>query len=134
MVQYLSTFIRRNTVSWSGTVSFDMQQSILPLCVVLLSISVTCTYKQSSDFFRVTTNDNKYPTTDIVKEMVEVSSLASCSAICTRREDCSDFFYNRILRKCVCTGSTDQQGLQPGPGYVHFSSTGLCQTFHYLLW
>ncbi|XP_048767409.1 C-type lectin mannose-binding isoform-like [Ostrea edulis] len=107
-----------------------MQHFLFSFCVLLSCLSLLCTFKQSSEFFRVANNDNKYPTTNIVKEIVQIFSLTSCSAICTKRGDCSSFFYNGILQRCVCTGPTDQQALQSSLGYIHFSST---ETFSWIV-
>ncbi|XP_061195886.1 lectin BRA-3-like [Saccostrea echinata] len=94
----------------------------VPLFVLIISLyyaSVFGAFREFSEFSRVSSNDNKIPTLDILGEYEAIQSLSECSSRCFKRPGCTTFFFNRGSGKCFATSSAN--GLEMFDGFMQFS-------------
>ncbi|XP_062579148.1 hepatic lectin-like [Saccostrea cucullata] len=99
-----------------------MRISVSVFVIIIISQYNACVFgafKEFSDFSRVSANDNKRPTLDIIGEYEQIQSLSECSSRCFKRPGCTTFFFHRGSRKCYATSSAN--GLLPSEGFVQFS-------------
>lgn len=74
----------------------------------------------SSRYIRISSSDDRYPSSNILAVNNGVSSVSECSLMALNTSDCFSFFFNAATMSCALAARLCASQLISVPGFQHF--------------